>query len=54
MPGKPVVIPLKPDQLAYTEMRQALEAVNLIKEKKGWDHQGKNLRNGITQKIYFK
>ena len=31
MSGKPVVIPLNTDELTYTETRQALEAINLIK-----------------------
>ena len=33
MPGKLVVIPLNTNEVTYTERRQALEDVNLIKEK---------------------
>ena len=31
MPGKPVAVPLNPDELTDTDMRQALEPMNLIK-----------------------
>ena len=33
-----VVIPLNSDDPIDSEMRQALEAVNLVKGKKIWDH----------------
>ena len=40
MPVKPVVIPLNPDELTYSESRQALESFNLIKEKEiGWSRE---------------
>ena len=33
IPGKPVVIPLKPDEFTDPQSRQALEAVNVLKKK---------------------
>ena len=33
IPGNPVVIPLNPDELIYTERRQEIEAVRITKEK---------------------
>ena len=33
MPGKPVVIPLKSDEIIDAESMKSLEAMNLIKEK---------------------
>ena len=35
MPGKPVVIQLNPDEITYSKGRQELEAVNLLKKRKG-------------------
>ena len=53
MSGKPVVIPLNPDQLTDAERRQALEATNIIKGKKQWYHQGKNLHKRKQEKKVF-
>ena len=38
-----MVIPLNHDELTYAEMSQALEDVNIIKQKRKWGHQGKSL-----------
>ena len=53
MPGNPVVIPLNPDELTDVKRRQALEALNLTKERINEIIKGTNCTNGINQKRYF-
>ena len=54
MIGKPVVIPLNPDELIYEGRRQAIDSVNLIKEKINGIIKGRTCANGSKQKRYFK
>ena len=46
MKGKPVVTPMNPDLLTKEEKAQALEAVNLIKEKRDGMLKGRTCANG--------
>ena len=54
MPGKPVVVPLNPDELTGAEIRQALKSVDLIKEERSVIIKGITCANGIKQRIYLK
>ena len=54
MSGKPVVIPLNPDELTDSERRQALESVKLIKEKRNGIIKGITCANGSKKKRYLK
>ena len=49
-----MVIPLNTDKLTDAEMKQALEAVNLIKEKRNCIIKGRTCANGNNQKRYLK
>ena len=42
-PGKPVVMSVDPDSLTPKELEMAMEAVNLIKEKKGKEEKSKGI-----------
>ena len=46
MDGKPVIEPIDPKTLTTIEKEQALEAVNLIKEKRNGDLKGRACGNG--------
>ncbi len=56
VPGKniPVVGPQDPSLLTDEEKRRALEAVNLIKEKRSGKIKGRTCANGSKQKRYLK
>ena len=54
MPGNPVFIPLNPAELTYEERRQALEAVNRIKENRNGIIKRRTFANGSKKKIYLK
>ena len=54
MPGKPVVVPQDPDVLTEDEKESALEAVNLIKEKRDGRIKGRTCANGSKQRKYVK
>ena len=54
MPNKPVVLPQDPTKLASTEKREALEAVNLIKENLTGIIKGRTCANGSKQRIVLK
>ena len=41
LPGNPVVVPQDPTKLTAKELEEALEAVNLIKEKRNGDFKGR-------------
>ena len=46
LPGKPVVAPQDPLELTAKDLEEALEAVNLIKEKRNGDLKGCTCANG--------
>ena len=46
MKGKPVVVPTDPDILSPNDKKQALEAINLIKEKRDGTIKGRTCANG--------
>ena len=52
MPGKPAVGPIDPDTLTSDEKMKALEAVNLIKEKRNGNIKGRTCANGKKQRRY--
>lgn len=52
-PGKPVVEPVDFDTITEEEMKLAMEAVNLIKEKKGGTVKGRTCTNGSQQRKYL-
>ena len=54
MPGKRAVAPVNPDTLSKDEKSKALEAVNLIKEKRDRKIKGRNCANGAKQRKYVK
>eukprot|EP00957_Ditylum_brightwellii_P014342 1079502-Ditylum_brightwellii.AAC.1 len=54
VPGKPVIKPIDPNSLDYEQKQQALEAVNLIKEKGDGTIKGKSCANGSNQRKYLK
>ena len=54
MDGKPVVVPIFLDSLSSDDKKKALEAVNLIKEKRNGKIKGRTCANGAKQRIYVK
>ena len=54
MSGKKVVTAVDPDKLFVDEKNKALNAVNLIKEKRDGKIKGKTCANGSTQRKYLK
>lgn len=52
-PGKPVVEPVDYDTITKEEMKLVMEAVNLIKEKKGGTVKGRTCANGSNQRKYL-
>ena len=50
MPNKPVIVPINPDSLTEDEKTQALEAVNLIKQKRHGKIKGRTCANGSKQR----
>jgi hypothetical protein len=54
MPGKPVFGVCDSTKLSWEEKRQALEAVNLIKEKRCGKIKGRTCANGSKQRQYLK
>lgn len=53
-PGKPVVEPIELSTLTPQEIREALEAVSLIKEKRSGVVKGCTCANGSKQRKYLK
>ena len=53
-PGKPVVEPIDPSTLTAQEIKEALEAVSLIKEKRSGVVKGRTCANGSKQRKYLK
>ena len=54
VPGKPVVAPVDAFSLTDLEKRNALQAVNLIKEKYNGDIKGRACANGSKQRKCLK
>ena len=54
MPGKPVFGPISYNSLSRKEVNEALEAVNLIKEKRNGKIKGRNCANWSKQRQYLK
>ena len=54
VPGKPVVRPIDPTSLSFSEKKRALPAVNLIKEKWNGDLKGRTCADGSRQRRYLK
>ena len=54
MPGKPVIAPVDSKTLSREDKERALEAVNLIKEKRCGDIKGRTCANGSEQRKYLK
>ena len=54
IPGKPVVDPVDPTTITSEEKHQALEAVNLIKEKRCGHIRGRTCANGSKQRQFLK
>ena len=54
MDGKPVIVPIDAKMLTTVEKEQALEAVNLIKEKRNGDLKGRTCGNGALQRRFMK
>ena len=52
-PGKPVVEPIEYKSLSPQEIRMAMEAVNLIKEKRNGVIKGRTCANGSLQRRYL-
>ena len=52
--GKPVVAPINPDTLTNDDKKKALEAVNLIAEKRNGDLKGRTCANGRKQRRFIK
>ena len=53
-PGKPVVEPLYADSLTEKEIKMAMEAVNILKEKRNGIIKGRTCANGSRQRRYLK
>ena len=51
--GRPVVVPIDPDQLTHEQKKQALYAVNLIKEKRCGKIKGRTCADGSRQRRYL-
>ena len=54
MKGKPAVGPINPDDLSDDDKKKALEAVNLIAEKRNGDLKGRTCANGKKQRKFVK
>ena len=54
MEGKNVVVPIDYNKLSDEDKRKALEAVNLIKEKRDGDLKGRSCANGSKQRKFLK
>jgi len=54
MPGKRAVCPIDPDSLTKDQKSMALEAVNLIQEKRDGRIKGRTCANGAKQRKYVK
>ena len=54
MPGKPVIGPIHPSKLSETSKKKAMNAVNLIKEKRNAEIKGRTCANGSKQRLYLK
>ena len=54
MPGKPVIAPIPFEELTEENKRQALGAVNLIKEKRCGKLKGRTCANGSKQRSFLK
>ena len=54
VPGKPVVEPIPFESLSDTDKREALEAVNLINQKRCGKIKGRTCANGSRQRRYIK
>ena len=54
MPKTIVVLPQDPKKLTSTENREALEEVNLIREKRTGKIMGRTCANGIKQQTFLK
>ena len=54
LPGNPVVAPQDPSKLTEKDIEEALEAVNLIKEKRNGELKGRTCANGAKQRKYLK
>lgn len=54
MEGKPVIAPISFEDLRELDKKQALEAVNLIKEKRCGKLKGQTCANGSRQRQYLK
>eukprot|EP00957_Ditylum_brightwellii_P088007 6703136-Ditylum_brightwellii.AAC.1 len=54
MPGKPVIAPVDPKTLTREDIKQSLEAANLIKEKRDGKIKGRTCANGSEQWKYLK
>ena len=52
MPGKPVFVPIIIEELSDEDSKKAIEAVNLIEEKRYGNIKGRSCANGIEQKGY--
>ena len=53
-PGKPVVCPIDADSITEQEMKMAMEAVSLIKEKRNGVLKGRACANGSRQKRFLR
>ena len=54
MAGKKVICPIEYDTLTTKDKREALEAINLIKEKRDGSLKGRSYANGANQRRYLK
>ena len=54
MKGKPVVCPILYSTLTPKEKKEALEAINLIKEKRDGSLKGRSCANGAKQRRFLK
>ena len=54
VPGKPVIAPIPFDELTDEDKRQALEVVNLIKEKRYGKLKGRTCVSGSRQRHFLK
>ena len=54
MEGKNVVTPIEYDTLSEQDKKEALEAVNLIKEKRDGSLKGRSCANGAKQRKFLK
>eukprot|EP00957_Ditylum_brightwellii_P151484 11535733-Ditylum_brightwellii.AAC.1 len=52
MEGKPVVVPIDAHLLSDDDKLKALDAVNLIKEKRNKSIKGRTCANGSKQRLY--